>query len=99
MFAESIPNQRGAVALCPECRAVRSPQQFLIEDDLNRFHLSTPFHSIVHSRVTYPLVRKSGSGKRRTAVWLYDALSGECCGPCPTWMIACTNAGHENGAR
>jgi hypothetical protein len=32
MFTESVPHERGAVALCPECRAVRSPQQFLIRD-------------------------------------------------------------------
>ena len=51
MFAESVPNQRGAVALCPECRAVRRPQQLLIENDLNRFHMSTPFHSIFHSLI------------------------------------------------
>ena len=61
MFAESVPNQRGAIALCPECRAVRSLQQFLIENDLNRFHLSTPFHSQVTGGCL--VIRKSRWGK------------------------------------
>src|ERR1700690_870392 len=39
MLTESVPNQCGAIAFCLPGRAVGRLQQFLIENDLDGFHL------------------------------------------------------------
>ncbi len=49
MLAESIPYQRRTIAFRSERCTICCLQQFLIENNLNRFHLWMLLHSIVHS--------------------------------------------------
>jgi hypothetical protein len=54
MFAQRIPHQCGAIPFRPARRLIRRPQQLLIENNLDRFHMLTPLHSILHTRSWRP---------------------------------------------
>jgi hypothetical protein len=51
VLSQGFADQCGTIQLGPACCSIRGLQQFFIENNLDCFHMSTPFHSIFHSLI------------------------------------------------
>lgn len=52
MFSKGVSNQRGTILLGPSSSPIGRLQEFLVEYNLDGFHMWTLFHSIVHIRLS-----------------------------------------------
>ncbi len=76
MFPQRFAHQDGTILFCSSSSLVGGAQQIFVENDLDGFHMSTLFHSILHipisgySRLTErssPILAASSAGARLMA--------------------------------
>jgi len=64
MFPKGVAHQCRAILFCQARGPIGSLQQFLIKDDLDRLHMWTPFHTILHTRFSLLSQQPEDAGVR-----------------------------------